>query len=103
MKKIEAEASSDDDSKEKIYKKRIEERAKAKQMKIPKSNYKSKIMEKNKKKKKYKDEEENREEEEEKKKKKEEKNRKRFSKKALRKVKRKLCEKFTKDELKEMI
>ena len=59
MKKIEAEASSDDDSKEKIYKKRIEERAKAKQMKIPKSNYKSKIMEKNKKKKKYKDEEEN--------------------------------------------
>ena len=103
MKKIEAEASSDDDSKEKIYKKRIEERAKAKQMKIPKSNYKSKIMEKNKKKKKYKDEEENREEEEEKKKKKEEKNRKRFSKKALRKVIRTLCEEFAKDELEGMI
>ncbi len=103
MKKIEAEASSDDDSKEKIYKKRIEERAKAKQMKIPKSNYKSTIMEKNKKKKKYKDEEENREEEEEKKKKKEEKNRKRFSKKALRKVIRTLCEEFAKDELEGMI
>ena len=103
MKKIEAEASSDDDSKEKIYKKRIEERAKAKQMKIPKSNYKSKIMEKNKKKKKYKDEEENREEEEEKKKKKEEKNRKRFSKKALRKVIRTLCDEYPKDDLDTMI
>ena len=51
----EAEPSSDEDSKEKLYQKRIEERAKAKQMKIPKSNFKSKIMESQKKKKKYKE------------------------------------------------
>ena len=78
----EAEPSSDEDSKEKLYQKRIEERAKAKQMKIPKSNFKSKIMESQKKKKK---------------------NRKKFSKKALRKVIRTLCDEYAKDELNNMI
>ena len=69
-------------------------------MKIPKSNFVSK-MEKNKMKKRNKDEDEkNKEEDEEKKKKK---NRKRFSKKALRKVIRTLCEEFAKDELEGMI
>ena len=69
-------------------------------MKIPKSNFVSK-MEKNKRKKRNKDEEEkNKEEDEEQKKKK---NRKRFSKKALRKVIRTLCEEFAKDELEGMI
>ena len=69
-------------------------------MKIPKSNFVSK-MEKNKMKKRNKDEEEkNKEEDEEQKKKK---NRKRFSKKALRKVIRTLCEEFAKDELEGMI
>ena len=48
---LEAEPSSDEDSKEKLYKKKIEEKAKAKQMKIPKSNFKSKIMENSKKRK----------------------------------------------------
>ena len=69
-------------------------------MKIPKSDFVSK-MEKNKMKKRNKDEEEkNKEEDEEEKKKK---NRKRFSKKALRKVIRTLCEEFAKDELEGMI
>ena len=100
---LEAEASSDEDSKEKLYKKKIEERAKAKQMKIPKSNYKSKIMENQKKKKKYKDDDEEKSEDEEKEKKKKKKNRKKFSKKALRKVIRTLCDEYPKDDLDTMI
>ena len=69
-------------------------------MKIPKSNFVSK-MEKNKMKKRNKDEDEKNKEDEEVKHKK--KNRKRFSKKALRKVIRTLCEEFAKDELEGMI
>ena len=100
---LEAEASSDEDSKEKLYKKKIEERAKAKQMKIPKSNFKSKIMENSKKKKKFKDDDEEISEDEEKEKKKQKKNRKKFSKKALRKVIRTLCDEYPKDDLDTMI
>ena len=104
----EAEPSSDEDSKEKLYQKRIEERARAKQMKIPKSNFKSKIMESQKKKKKYKEDdfEDNPEEKKEEKDdepKKKKKNRKKFSKKALRKVIRTLCDEYAKDELNNMI
>ena len=69
-------------------------------MKIPKSDFVSK-MEKNKMKKRNKDEDEKNKEDEEVKHKK--KNRKRFSKKALRKVIRTLCEEFAKDELEGMI
>ncbi len=100
---LEAEASSDEDSKEKLYKKKIEERAKAKQMKIPKSKFKSKIMENSKKKKKFKDDDEEISEDEEKEKKKQKKNRKKFSKKALRKVIRTLCDEYPKDDLDTMI
>ena len=100
----EAEPSSDEDSKEKLYQKRIEERARAKQMKIPKSNFRSKIMESQKKKKKYKEDdfEDNpdaKKEEKEEEPKKKKKNRK----KALRKVIRTLCDEYAKDELNNMI
>ena len=100
---LEAEPSSDEDSKEKLYKKKIEERAKAKQMKIPKSNFKSKIMENSKKKKKFKDDDDEKSEDEEKEKKKKKKNTKKFSKKALRKVIRTLCDEYPKDDLDTMI
>ena len=72
-------------------------------MKIPKSNFKSKIMENSKKKKKYKDDDEEKSEDEEKEKKKKKKNRKKFSKKALRKVIRTLCDGYPKDDLDTMI
>jgi Ca2+-binding EF-hand superfamily protein len=72
-------------------------------MKIPKSNFKSKIMENSKKKKKYKDDDEEKSEDEEKEKKKKKKNRKKFSKKALRKVIRTLCDEYPKDDLDTMI
>jgi len=93
---LEKEASSDDDSKSKKYLRSINERAKQKQMKIPKSNYKGTMEKKNKKKYKNKDEED--EEPKEKKPPK-----KKFSKKALRKVIRTLCDEFAKDELDNMI
>ena len=97
---LEQEPSSDEDSKSKQYQKKIEERAKAKMMKKQKIDFKSKIMENElKKSKKFKEEEE--ENEEEKKVKKEKK--KKFSKKALRKVIRTLCNEFPKDELDAMI
>ena len=93
---LEEEASSDDNSKSKNYLRRINENAKQKQMKIPKSNYKSQLEKKNKKNYKNKDEED--EEPKEKKPPK-----KKFSKKALRKVIRTLCHEFAKDELDHMI
>ena len=80
---LEAEPSSDEDSKEKLYKKKIEEKAKAKQMKIPKSNFKSKIMENSKKKKKFKDDDDEKSEDEEKEKKKEEKKQKKIFKESI--------------------
>ena len=46
----EEEPSSDEDSKEKLYKKKIEERANAKRMKQPKSTFVSQTMKKKKKK-----------------------------------------------------
>ena len=56
----EEEPSSDEDSKEKLYKKQIEERANAKKMKKPTSTFVSQTMKKTQKKqtKKYKDEDE---------------------------------------------
>jgi Ca2+-binding EF-hand superfamily protein len=93
---LEAEKSSDDDAKGKKYLKEINEKAKQKQMKIPKSNFKSKLETTYKKNYKNKDEED--EEPKEKKPPK-----KKFSKKALRKVIRTLCHEFAKDELDNMI
>ena len=92
---LEAEKSSDDDSKSKKYLRAINEKAKKKQMKIPKSNYKSKLETLNKKNYKNKDEEEETKEKQPAKKK--------FSQKALRKIIRKLCNEFAKDELDNMI
>ena len=93
---LENEKSSDDDSKSKKYLRAINEKAKKKQMKIEKPKYKSNFEKANKKKYKNKDEED--EEEKEKKPPK-----KKFSQKALRKVIRKLCNEFAKDELANMI
>jgi calmodulin len=93
---LEEEASSDDNSKSKNYLRKINENAKQKQMKIPKSNYKSKLEKTNKKNYKNKDEEEDEPKEKKQPKKK-------FSKKALRKVIRTLCHEFAKDELDNMI
>ena len=93
---LENEKSSDDDSKSKKYLRAINEKAKKKQMKIEKPKYKSNFEKANKKKYKNKDEED--EEEKEKKPPK-----KKFSQKALRKVIRKLCNEFAKDELDNMI
>ena len=84
---LENEKSSDDDSKSKKYLRDINEKAKKKQMKIPKTKYKSKLEMTNKKNYKHKDEED----------------KKKFSQKALRKVIRKLCNEFAKDELDSMI
>ena len=89
---LENEKSSDDDSKSKKYLRAINEKAKKKQMKFPKSTFKGKLEKANKKSYKNKDEED-----EEKKEKKPAK--KKFSQKALRKVIRKLCNEFAKDEL----
>ena len=96
--KYEEEKSSDEDSHEKQYKKKIEKKAKEKMMKKPKSNFQSKTMNANKKQKKYKEDEDEEEEQKEKKP-----PRKKFSKKALRKVIRTLCNEFAKDELDNMI
>ena len=96
----EDEPSSDEDSKEKQYKKLIEERANAKRMKIPKSNFKSKTAEKTEKKKKKKTEDEE-DQDEDKKKKKEKK--KGFSFKAIRKTLRNLCNEYAKDDVTQMI
>ena len=93
---LENEKSSDDDSKSKKYLRAINEKAKKKQMKNTKSNYTSKLEKAKKKNYKSKDEEE-----EEKKEKKPPK--KKFSQKALRKIIRKLCNEFAKDELDNMI
>ena len=93
---LEEEPSSDDNSKSKNYLRKINENAKQKQMKIPKSNYKSKLEKTNKKNYKNKDEEDDEPKEKKQPKKK-------FSKKALRKVIRTLCHEFAKDELDNMI
>ena len=92
---LEAEKSSDDDSKNKKYYKNINEKAKQKQS-IPKTQKKTDFKQANKKTYKNKDEED-----EESQTKKEPK--KKFSKKALRKVIRTLCHEFAKDELDNMI
>lgn len=95
---FEEEPSSDEDSKEKQYKKKIEQKAKEKMMKKQKQNFESKTMKSNKKQKKFKEDEDEEEEPKEKKP-----PRKKFSKKALRKVIRTLCNEFAKDELDNMI
>lgn len=97
----EEEPSSDEDSKEKLYKKQIEERANAKKMKKPTSTFVSQTMKKTQKKqtKKYKDEDEEQDE----KKEKEKSHKKKFSFKALRKTIRNLCDEYAKDEIEQMI
>ena len=94
---LENEKSSDDDSKSKKYLREINEKAKKKQMKIPKTKYKSKIEQLNKKNYKNKDDEDLEE------KKSNNTPPKKFSQKALRKIIRKLCNEFAKDELDNMI
>ena len=93
---LENEKSSDDDSKSKKYLQNINKKAKEKQMKFTKGVIKSKLGKMNKKNYKNKDDED-----EDEKGKKEPK--KKFSQKALRKVIRKLCNEFAKDELDNMI
>ena len=93
---LEEEKSSDDDSSNKQYHRKINAKAEQKRMKIPKSNFKSKLEQSKKSNSKMKEEED--EEAEEKKKPK-----KKFSQKALRKVIRTLCNEFAKDELDNMI
>ena len=93
---LEQEKSSDDDSKSKKYIRQITENAKKKQTKFPRSKYVSKLEKMNKQK--YK----NKKEVEVKKKNKKTK-RKKFGQKALRKMIRKLCNEFAKDELSYMI
>ena len=92
---LEGEKSSDDDSKNKIYQKKINERAIQKQS-IPKIKKIKNFKKANQKSYKNKDEED----EESKEKSQPEK---KFSKKALRKVIRTLCNEFAKDELENMI
>ena len=93
---LENEKSSDDDSKSKKYLQKKQKKAKKKQMKIPKSNYVSKLEKTNKKN--YKNEKEEDYEQNNKKS-----SKRKFSKKALRKIIRKLCNEFAKDELENMI
>ena len=93
---LENEKSSDDDSKSKKYLQQIQKKAKKKQMKIPKSNYVSKLEKTNKKN--YKNQKEEDYEQNNKKS-----SKRKFSKKALRKIIRKLCNEFAKDELENMI
>lgn len=97
----EAEASSDEDSKEKKYKKRIEERANAKKMKKPTSNFVSQTMIKTQKKKENKKKDEDDDVEDNEKKTKEKK--KKFSFKAIRKTLRNLCDEYAKDDITQMI
>ena len=94
---LENEKSSDDDSSSKKYLRAINEKAKKKQMKFPKTKYKSKIETISKKNYKNKDEEESSS------KKTNSPQKKKFSQKALRKIIRKLCNEFAKDELDNMI
>ena len=96
----EEEPSSDEDSKEKLYKKKIEERANAKKMKQPKSTFVSQTMKKTQKKtaKKFKEDDDDQEQKE-----KEKAHKKKFSFKALRKTIRNLCDEYAKDEIERMI
>ena len=94
---LENEKSSDDNSSSKKYIREINAKAKKKQMKIPKTKYKSKIEQLNKKNYKNKDDEDLEE------KKSNNTPPKKFSQKALRKIIRKLCNEFAKDELDNMI
>ena len=96
----EEEPSSDEDSKEKLYKKKIEERANAKKMKQPKSTFVSQTMKKTQKKttKKIKEDDDDQEQKE-----KEKAHKKKFSFKALRKTIRNLCDEYAKDEIEQMI
>ena len=94
---LENEKSSDDDYSSKKYLRAINEKAKKKQMKFPKTKYKSKIETISKKNYKNKDEEESSS------KKTNSSQKKKFSQKALRKIIRKLCNEFAKDELDNMI
>lgn len=97
----EEEPSSDEDSKEKRYKKKIEERANAKKMKVPTSKFVSQTMLKTQKKKQKKKKEEDDENDEDKKEEKETK--KKFSFKAIRKTLRNLCNEYAKDDISQMI
>ena len=96
----EEEPSSDEDSKEKLYKKKIEERANAKKMKQPKSTFVSQTMKKTQKKtaKKFKEDDDDQDQKE-----KEKAHKKKFSFKALRKTIRNLCDEYAKDEIEQMI
>ena len=94
---LENEKSSDDNSSSKKYMREINAKAKKKQMKIPKTKYKSKIEQLNKKNYKNKDDEDLEA------KKSNNTPPKKFSQKALRKIIRKLCNEFAKDELDNMI
>ena len=94
---LENEKSSDDNSSSKKYIQAINAKAKKKQMKIPKTKYKSKIEQLTKKNYKNKDDEDIDE------KKASTSQKKKFSQKALRKIIRKLCNEFAKDELDNMI
>ena len=96
----EEEPSSDEDSKEKLYKKKIEERANAKKMKQPKSTFVSQTMKKTQKKtaKKFKEDDDDQEQKE-----KEKAHKRKFSFKALRKTIRNLCDEYAKDEIEQMI
>ena len=96
----EEEPSSDEDSKEKLYKKKIEERANAKKMKQPKSTFVSQTMKKTQKKtaKKFKEDDDEQEQKE-----KEKAHKRKFSFKALRKTIRNLCDEYAKDEIEQMI
>ena len=94
---LENEKSSDDNSSSKKYIREINAKAKKKQMKIPKTKYKSKIEQLNKKNYKNKDDEDLEA------KKSNNTPPKKFSQKALRKIIRKLCNEFAKDELDNMI
>ena len=96
----EEEPSSDEDSKEKLYKKKREERANAKKMKQPKSTFVSQTMKKTQKKtaKKFKEDDDDQEQKE-----KEKAHKKKFSFKALRKTIRNLCDEYAKDEIEQMI
>ena len=93
---LENEKSSDDDSKSKKYLREINEKAKKKQMPKTKGKFKSKLEKIDKKNYKGKNEEEIEPKEKKPPKKK-------FSQKALRKIIRKLCKEFAKDELDNMI
>jgi len=93
---LENEKSSDDDSKSKKYLREINEKAKKKQMPKTKGKFKSKLEKLDKKNYKGKNEEEIEPKEKKPPKKK-------FSQKALRKIIRKLCKEFAKDELDNMI